>query len=155
MAGSFSLIVATPVFLIPYERMKVAHPLNQRAPEGGLYYAIRRVERQRFLEAEFWDNAPDGVWRFSRVVNDVNWTQGWRDEVDLHPMDGEADNTIERRSVNDVLRVVRNALAPQMSFTSMKSDLRQGEHRSSTWRCCQGTRKPRNNVKARRPIGSS
>lgn len=66
LVGSFSLIVATSVFLIPYERMKMAHPLNQRAPEGQLYDAIGRIERQLFLDAEFWKNYPDVAWRFSR-----------------------------------------------------------------------------------------
>lgn len=111
LVGSFSLVVATSVFLIPYERMKAAHPLNEGAPGEGLYDAIRQVERQPFHEAPFWEGALIHPWRFTRIMNDANWTQGWRDNAGQHPMHAHAENTIVRRTVGDVLRVVRNALA--------------------------------------------
>jgi hypothetical protein len=111
LLGSFSLVVVTSVFMIPYERMKGAHPLNKAGQGDGLYAAIRRVERQPFCQAEFWNGEQNRHWQFSRIMNDANWTQGWRDEDDLHPMRPDAANTIDRRAVNDVLRVVRNALA--------------------------------------------
>jgi formate hydrogenlyase subunit 4 len=34
LLGSFSLIVATSVFLVPYERMKSRHPLHRPENEG-------------------------------------------------------------------------------------------------------------------------
>ena len=42
LLGSFSLIVATSVFMIPYERMKARHPLN-RGGANSLYAAIRHA----------------------------------------------------------------------------------------------------------------
>lgn len=104
LIGSFSLIVATSVFVIPYERMKAGHPLNQGARARDFYVAIRRVERQRFFQTDFWPDAPAYPWAFSRIMNDVNQTDRWRDEQGLHPMAGEAVNTIERRTVNEVLK---------------------------------------------------
>lgn len=111
LIGSFSLIVATSVFLIPYERLKARHPLNRGGNEHELYASIYRVERQRFLQAEYWQNVQPQDWRFSRIMNEVEWTEGWRDENDRHPMAPDAKNTINRRTVGDLLRVVRNALA--------------------------------------------
>ena len=109
LLGSFSLIVATSVFLIPYERMQPRHPFNR--DDKRLYRELRRIERRRFLRADFWPEEQAYPWHFSRVMNDVNSTQGWQDEQGLHPMAPDAANTIARRTVNDVLRVVRNALA--------------------------------------------
>lgn len=111
LVGSFSLVVATSVFLIPYERMKAAHPLHRAGQEADVYDAIRRAERQKFLEGEFWPERPDDVWRFSRIMNDANRTLDWRDEAGAHPMEAGAANSITDRRAGDVLRVVRNALA--------------------------------------------
>lgn len=111
LVGSFSLVVATSVFLIPYERMKATHPLHRPEDEADIYRAIRRAERQKFMEGEFWRERPHDIWRYSRVMNNANRTLEWRDESDLHPMDGRSKNTIKERSVSDVLRVLRNSLA--------------------------------------------
>lgn len=111
LVGSFSLIVATSIFLIPYERMKARHPLNRGDQGPEIYSAIRRVERQRFLEAEFWRADRPQPWRLSRIVNEVERTDNWHDEQGRHPMAADAENRIERKTVGEVLRVIRNALA--------------------------------------------
>ncbi len=111
LVGSFSLVVATSVFLIPYERMKATHPLHRPEEEAGIYRAIRRAERQKFLEGEFWKKRPHQTWRYSRIMNNANRTLEWRDASDRHPMDAGAKNLINERCVNDVLRVLRNSLA--------------------------------------------
>lgn len=110
LIGSFSLLVATAVFTIPYERLKRNHPLARPA-DNPLYDALRRVERQKFAVAEFWKGiCPDG-WRFSRIMTHPSCTHAWKDQDGIHPMHPEAKNLIGARTSDDVLRVIRNALA--------------------------------------------
>lgn len=111
LIGSFSLIVATSIFLIPYERMKARHFLHDPIRETKIDIEIKRVERQKFLQGEFWDSPPNHGWRFSRIMSHVNYTDDWRDQDKIHPMDPRARNKIGQKTVNDVLRVIRNALA--------------------------------------------
>lgn len=111
LLGSFSLLVAAAMFTIPYERLKARHPLARQDREQPLYEALRRVERQNFLEAEFWqERRPEG-WRLGRIMTRPGSTENWKDEDGVHPMRPDARNTIARRTANDVLRVIRNALA--------------------------------------------
>ena len=111
LVGSFSLMVASSIFLIPYERMKKRHPLDDAIDEPELYQAIKQIQRQKFLESEVWDLTPPGDWRMSRIITKANPTHSWRDENGCHPMAKGADNTIVDRTLEDVLRVIRNALA--------------------------------------------
>lgn len=111
LIGSFSLIVATSVFLIPYERMKARHPLYLPDQDAHIDNRLRAIERQSFLKSEIWNGELPGPWWFSRIMNDLNQTSCWEDEKKQHPMAGKADNSIEKRTTNDVLRVIRNALA--------------------------------------------
>jgi hypothetical protein len=109
LVGSFSLLVASALFTIPYERLKAKHPLSGRT--SGLDAALRSIEGERFLMADFWDGTQTHDWRFSRIVNSPEITLDWRDEKGIHPMNMDADNTIAERKTNVVLRVIRNALA--------------------------------------------
>ncbi len=63
LVGSFSLMVASSIFLIPYERMKKGHPLDDASDEPELYRAIKRIQRQKFLESDVWGHTPPGDWR--------------------------------------------------------------------------------------------
>ena len=107
---SFSLIMASPLFLIPYERMKSKHPLRDREIEPELHKRLKRLGKQRFMGAEIWKTEPPIDWRFSRIVNDPNKPRKWCDENGAHPS-SEQTNTIDRRDFDDVARVIRNALA--------------------------------------------
>lgn len=109
LVGSFALLVASAAFLIPYERMKSKHPLHNR--DDDLTKALRKLDskEQRFVAAPFW--ADVSAWRYSRIVKDVNNTFRWRDEKGVHPMGAKAENSINKRTPGDVLRVIRNALA--------------------------------------------
>lgn len=111
LVGSFSLLAASSLFTIPYERLKVNHPLAQEEGDSDLYAALRRVERQKFLEAEFWISRPDSNWRFSRVVSRLEPSIQWKDQDGVHPMLEGATNTIAERDTKTVLRTIRNALA--------------------------------------------
>ncbi len=111
LIGSFSLLVASSIFLIPYERMKKGHPLKDTQREPQLYQAIRQVESERFLAAAFWPDKQLRDWRFSRIMNSANGTLSWQDKDGRHPMHAEAENTIGKRKAGEVLRVIRNALA--------------------------------------------
>lgn len=112
LMGSFSLLVASAVFVIPYERMQETHPLNRRGRVADLDNALRRLDkRELFLEAKFWDRADPGEWRFSRIMANQNDTMCWVDEDGIHPMAPQATNSMGSRKAGLVLRVVRNALA--------------------------------------------
>jgi hypothetical protein len=111
MIGSFSLLVAASIFLIPYERMQARHPLYQ-GRDVKLDAALRRLDKkERFQAADFWGGEPPKGWRFSRIMRNQNDTECWVDEKGKHPMASDAENTFEGRVAGDVLRVVRNALA--------------------------------------------
>ena len=94
-------------------------------------------------------------WRCSRIMNDVNRTQGWRGEDDLHPMHPDAANTIDRRSVNDVLRVVRNALAHGNVVYLDGRGLETKGAEVQYFVSLHATRKRQNNDNKRKPIAWS
>ena len=111
LVGSFSLMIASSIFLIPYERMKKGHPLEDASDEPELYRAIKRIQRQKFLESDVWGPTPPGDWRMSRKITNPNDTHSWKDENGCHPMAKGANNIIVDRTLEDVIRVIRNALA--------------------------------------------
>ena len=94
LVGSFSLLVASALFTIPYERLKAKHPLAAGDTDTRLYDALRAVERKKFLEADFWKGIQAHDWRFSRIMTSPENTLDWKDEKDLHPMSADAENTI-------------------------------------------------------------
>lgn len=105
LVGSFALLVASAAFTIPFARMtEMRHPLGR--PESGLSGAIRRLKRNSFLEAPFWNGTAPGFFRYARIVNDPESAKDWRDEAGNHPID-----STETKNGNTVLRTIRNALA--------------------------------------------
>jgi len=107
--GSFSIMLASSILIVPLERTKNQHPIRQeqgRALQAGL----RSLERRRWLEADFWAGTDPGEWRFSRIMADPNDVPNWRDERG-DPSFSDNANTIRRRRVGEVMRVLRNALA--------------------------------------------
>lgn len=111
LVGSFSLLVANSVFVIPFERMKDAHPLREHEREPEIYEAIEKQQKVRFLQAELWNGRPPADWRMSRIMTPANAVHGWQDRHGQHPMSEGAENLIGEKSLDDVLRVIRNALA--------------------------------------------
>lgn len=107
--GTFSVMLAASILIIPWERANGRHPLTQEQG-GGLNAGLRRLEKQRWLEAEFWQDAPTGDWRFSRIMGDPNDVRAWQDN-DGRPSFAPEANTMNRRRVGEVFRVLRNALA--------------------------------------------
>ena len=109
LVGTFSVMLASSVLIIPWERARNRHPLTQE--QGGeLQRRFRQIERSRWLAAEFWQRDVPTSWRFSRIMGDPNNVPGWTDEQDRNSFSHEA-NTIQRRRVREVFRVLRNALA--------------------------------------------
>lgn len=110
LMGSFSLLAAAAVFVIPYEPMKSNNPLHK--PDE-LSRALKSLERKPFVTAPFWnEDRPDAdAWRFSRIMSNANDTERWVNEDGHHPMEANAKNSLESRKADDVLRVIRNALA--------------------------------------------
>jgi hypothetical protein len=112
LLASFSLLAASGIFTIPYSRLKEhSHPLGEPPRCRSLYDALRIINKQKFLGAEFWRETQPGPWRFSRIVSRPNSTINWRDERGLHPMRADAQNMIGTCKVREVLWVIRNALA--------------------------------------------
>ncbi len=109
--GTFSVMLAASILIVPWERANGRHPLTQEQG-GDLHTGLRRLERQRWLAADFWQYAQLGVgeWRFSRIMGDPNDVRGWRDEESRPSFSPEA-NTVSGRPVGEVFRVLRNALA--------------------------------------------
>jgi hypothetical protein len=91
--------------------MKARHFLHDPHRESAIDRELRRIEKQKFLNGSFWTIPPDPNWRFSRIMRCVNYTDDWQDENELHPMSPRASNKINSKTANDVLRVIRNALA--------------------------------------------
>jgi hypothetical protein len=111
LLGSFGLFAASAILTIPFERMRTSHFLNDDARDADLVRNLRALEKATFLEAPFWQAAPDiSAWRQSRIMNTVDEVDSWLDQDGCDPRSEEV-NTIKARKASDVLRVLRNALA--------------------------------------------
>lgn len=109
LMGTFSIMMAATVLIVPIERAKNNHPMSQE--KGGAFQAaLKRLMKQKWLNADFWPDGNIGDWRFSRIMGDPNVPHDWTDDQGRQSFSAEA-NTINTRSVDDVLRVLRNALA--------------------------------------------
>ena len=102
-------MLASSILLVPWERANNRHPLKLEHG-GSLQEALKNLENRKWLGADFWDGAGPGEWRFSRIMGDPNDTFGWQDEGGLPSFSKEA-NTVQKRKVGEVFRVLRNALA--------------------------------------------
>jgi hypothetical protein len=107
--GTFSVMLASSILLVPWERASNRHPLKQEHG-GGLQTALKALEKQKWLVADFWAGAGHGEWRFSRIMGDPNNAYEWRDDSGQPSFSREA-NTVQKRTVSEVFRVLRNALA--------------------------------------------
>lgn len=107
--GTFSVMLAASILIVPWERANGRHPLTQEQG-GDLHAGLRKLERRRWIAADFWPDAPAGEWRFSRIMGNPNDVNAWHDE-EGHPSFSQEANTIQRRQVGEVFRVLRNALA--------------------------------------------
>lgn len=111
LLGSFGLLAASAILTIPFERMRTSHFLHNGERDADLVKNLKALEKSDFLKAPFWRAAPDsGAWRQSRIVNSVDEVHGWLNQDGCDPRSEEA-NTIQTRKANEVLRVLRNALA--------------------------------------------
>jgi hypothetical protein len=103
------VMLASSVLLIPWERADNKHPLAQERGSG-LTLSLKAMARQNWTDAAFWGGAYSGDWRFSRIMGDPNEVTHWTDEQGRPSFSNDA-NTIAKRKVGDVFRVLRNALA--------------------------------------------
>lgn len=105
LVGSFALLVASAAFTIPFARMvEKAHPLG--APEDELYAAVEGLKKQSFAEAQFWNSAKPGFFRYAKIVTDAEKSARWRNAKGEHPLASS-----EMKDANVILRTIRNALA--------------------------------------------
>lgn len=109
LSSSFSVMLASSILLVPWERANNKHPLKQEHG-GSLQLALKALEKKRWLTADFWEGIDPGDWRFSRIMGDPNKTSQWKDENGKRSFSVVA-NTIQGRKVRDVFRILRNALA--------------------------------------------
>ncbi len=109
LLGTFSIMLASSILLVPWERANNKHPIVQE--QGSPFQdALKQLKKRRWSDADFWQGAEPPRWRFSRIMGDPNDVAGWRDEGGRHSFSEEA-NTIDERTVDNVLRVLRNGLA--------------------------------------------
>jgi len=113
MIGSFGLLAATAVLTIPYERMQSRHFLHKQEVDSDLAGALKTLKKSPFLDAPFWRNKKPGNWWQSRIFGPVQNVDGWRNEHGLHPLahDAVSKLTDQKRTGDEVIRVIRNALA--------------------------------------------
>jgi hypothetical protein len=109
LIGSFSVMLASSILLVPWERAHNRHPLTQE--QGGrLQTSLQSMKKQPWLAAELWAGREPGDWRFARIMGNPNDVMRWQDDEGRRSFSTEA-NTISRRKVRDVFPVLRNALA--------------------------------------------
>jgi hypothetical protein len=108
LVGTFAILLATSMLTVPFERLRIHHPLFE--DPGGLAGALAGMLKRPWCEAAVCAGASPAEWRFSRIMGDPNEVGGWRDEADRPSISLEA-NTIAKRTSMDVVRVLRNALA--------------------------------------------
>ena len=128
LVGSFGLLAAAALLTIPYERMKASHFLHDGEKDADLAAEIERLKKVKFLAAPFWCGESAGPWRQSRVMGSVEQVDAWRDELARHSL-GDDANTIKRRSAEEVIRVLRNALAHGNIIYLDKNDREIAGHR--------------------------
>lgn len=109
LLASFALLTAASVLVIPFERLKKGHPLEQDKGTH-LAAAIRDLKKQKWSDAAFWREPGPGNWRLSLVTSDPNHVAGWTDAKGQRSFSPEASD-IGRRKADEVIRVLRNALA--------------------------------------------
>jgi hypothetical protein len=151
---SSALLVFSPALLtIPYERMKASHFLHDRERTPGLADEIRRLQKVEFLSAPFWKGKVPGEWRQSRIMASVENVNAWKDEKGRRSVTAEA-NTINRRSADDVIRVLRNALA-HGNIIYLDGDYREiAGNRRAHMPFSRATKRMKTSARRRRPIAS-
>jgi hypothetical protein len=110
LVGSFGLLAAAAVLTIPYERMKASHFLHDQRQDQDLAAQIKKLEKVKFQSAPFWGAEAPGEWRQSRIMGSVDRVDDWKDEQGRRSLSADA-NTIKQRKAEEVIRVLRNALA--------------------------------------------
>jgi hypothetical protein len=110
LVGSFGLLAAAAVLTIPYERMKASHFLHDEEQDHDLAAHIKKLEKVNFLSAPFWGAEAPGEWRQSRIMGLVDRVDDWKDQQGRRSLSADA-NTIKQRKAEEVIRVLRNALA--------------------------------------------
>lgn len=107
---SFGVTMASALLVIPFERQGKKHPFRNQEYGSSLQTALRKLEKRMWKSADFWRGSSPLSWHFSRIVSDPNRVQDWVDEHGIMSTCPTA-NTMVKRRVSDVLRVLRNALA--------------------------------------------
>ncbi len=110
LMGSFGLLAAAAVLTIPYERMKASHFLHDEHQDHDLSAQIKKLEKVKFLSAPFWRDEAPGEWQQSRIMGSVDQVDDWKDDEGRPSLSANA-NTIKERKAEEVIRVLRNALA--------------------------------------------
>ena len=110
LVGSFGLLAAAAVLTIPYERMKSTHFLHNQERDSDLASQIKKLDKVAFLTAPFFDHVRPGDWQQSRITRSVEKVDDWMDDHGRPSLSDEA-NPIQGRKAEEVIRVLRNALA--------------------------------------------
>jgi hypothetical protein len=110
LLGSFSVLAASAVLTIPFERASAKHFMF-RDKDDRLSAAMSGLSKLKFAAAPFWDKEGPGEWRHVHIVEGANDSNAWVGVNGIHPFDAKAQDTIHKKSASEVLRAIRNALA--------------------------------------------
>ena len=109
LLGSFGLMMAGALLVIPWERTKGDHVLE--GDDNDINSAIRKIKGQKFLEADFWQTNNHSSWKKTKIKGEANNPNRWRGPNGLHPFNQRTKNEMPDAKVDRVIRIMRNAIA--------------------------------------------
>jgi len=113
LIASFTLLAASSLLTIPFERMKSNHFLHDKNVDKDLAAKRKELEKAKFLSAAFWGTEPpkQDDWRQFKIVSEFKKVFHELDGSGSYLLTNGSENAIEKKSTENVLRVIRNALA--------------------------------------------
>lgn len=101
LLGSFSIMAAYPLFLIPYERTYKNNEMVEERERFQIQRKIRKLARMKLTHPEISKNFMIGNWTFFKGVDPI-------EDIALGPI--PTINFIDKVTLEKVLYVLRNAL---------------------------------------------
>jgi hypothetical protein len=110
---TLSLMVASAGFVVPYERLKpdgpTVHPSGDNMKFSAAADQLKKLLEVPFLSSGVWD-APVSTWHYGKLKSVAGDPDSWEGLRNRQPVP-------QSKTVKNVLRVIRNALAHGNIFT--------------------------------------
>jgi hypothetical protein len=116
LTTSMALMVAMPLLMIALERTTTrggepVNAINDVHDARSFVSALRQLKRQPFYKAFLQRPEQLIQWRFLEITRKIDHPSEWRDSVNRHPLQPGAQNDIKEQDVENVLLILRHALA--------------------------------------------